>query len=82
MKSLNIYNSSNTILPVHLYGEAIEIKPKQFIEVKTGVWLGDENFKIIDTNPHHEWKEAYTGRYNQNIIFRQENEVATFSCNN
>ena len=81
LKILNIYNSSNTHLSISLYGGLVEIKPKETIQIETDVLFGCDNFKIVSSDPNHEWKEAYMGRYNQNLILRQENEKPTFYMN-
>ncbi|MFS0855179.1 hypothetical protein [Paenibacillus taichungensis] len=79
MKTLNVYNSSNTKLTICLYGASLNIEPKQTVQIKTDVWFKDDNFRVVDNNPQHDWKEAYTGRHSENIIFRQANEIPTYS---
>lgn len=75
MKKLNVYNSSIYPVNISLYEKHISVNPKETIQIETGVWFGDDNFKIIsETEPNQHWIEAYMGRYNQNLILRLETE--------
>ena len=74
MKKINVYNSSNHPLTIILYGNSIDFKPKETIQIETDVWFGDENFRIAESNSSQCWKEAYMGRYDQNLILRLEDE--------
>jgi hypothetical protein len=69
MKEINVYNS-NFEFPVTIVlnsNERIVINPKETVQIETNSWLGNDDFRIeSDQN----WKECYSGRYNQNLILR------------
>ena len=71
MKKITVYNS-NYINPVTIILNKIEriiIDPKEMIQIETNACLGDDDFRI---ESDLDWKEAYHGRQNENLILRLE----------